>query len=79
MVGTIYYQTMKILSLLFFLSMTIFVQAQGFHGYVENENKEAIIGAKISCGKLLIASAGGVELSGAKLTLPSDTAVWISL
>ena len=30
-------------------------------------------------GKLLIASASGVELSGAKLTLPSDTAVWISL
>jgi alpha-glucosidase len=30
-------------------------------------------------GKLLIASASGVELSGAKLTLPNDTAVWISL
>lgn len=56
MVGTIYYQTMKILTFLFFLSMTLFVQAQGFHGYVENENKEAIIGAKVSCGKLLIAS-----------------------
>ena len=47
---------MKILTFLFLLSMTLFVQAQGFHGYVENENKEAIIGAKVSCGNLLIAS-----------------------
>jgi Fe(3+) dicitrate transport protein len=47
---------MKLIFGIFILFITYSIHAQSYHGYVENETKEVIYGAKINCGTNQIVS-----------------------